>query len=280
MLKKLFAALLCFLGITSSFSQENSLLWSVSGNGLKQTSYLYGTVHLICEDDFEIKEKVNTAFDQCDQLFLEIDMDDSKEMGAMIASATGEQPLTEILSIEQQQKLNEKLQADLGLTIEAVNNYSLTTISSLFMMNGMDCKMVKSYEQEFIAMAQAKGIEIEGLEKVAFQLECLNNSMSNNKIFETIFDEDLDGFLDSLISLYNAEDLTAMETMFLGGEYMSENEREWLLETRNDNWVKRMPKIMKKNPTFFAVGTAHLLGEDGLIELLRAQGYTVTPIFQ
>ncbi len=280
MFNKIFAAFLCLLGISAAFSQSNSLLWSVSGNGLKDTSYLYGTIHMMCDDDFVIKDKVKNAFNKSEQLFLEIDMGDDKEMEAMMASANGEKPLTEILSPEQQKMLDEKLKTDLGLSLEAVNGYSLSTIYSLFTMNSMSCKQIKSYEQEFMSMAQKKEVQVHGLEKVAFQLECYKNSTTIEKTFTEIFDVDNTNVMDSLVSLYKAEDFKAMEVFFSESDYMDANSREWLLVKRNNNWVKKMPKIMKKKPTFFAVGAAHLLGEIGLVSQLQKLGYTVTPIFQ
>ena len=39
-------------------ANENSLLWEISGNGLARPSYVYGTLHMMCESDFTIKEKV------------------------------------------------------------------------------------------------------------------------------------------------------------------------------------------------------------------------------
>lgn len=38
-----------------------------------------------------------------------------------------------------------------------------------------------------------------------------------------------------------------------------------------------MRELMAAQPTFFAVGAGHLPGSDGVIELLRAAGFTVTP---
>ncbi|NOQ75892.1 MAG: TraB/GumN family protein [Crocinitomix sp.] len=281
MFNKIFAALLCILGITSAFAQDNnSMLWSVSGNGLKDTSYLYGTIHMLCESDFVVKAKVKQAFNKSEQLFLEIDMDDEKEMQAMMASVNGEKPLTEILTPEQQKRLDEKLQTDLGMNLQAVNSYSLNTITALFAMNSLSCEQIKSYEQEFITMAQKNEIEVKGLEKVAFQLECLNQSASTEKTFTDIFAEENAGVLDSLVSLYTAEDFEGMQSFFSQSDYMDANSREWLLVKRNNNWIKKMPKIMKKKPTFFAVGAAHLLDEIGLVAQLQKLGYTVSPIFQ
>ncbi|MDG1915432.1 MAG: TraB/GumN family protein [Crocinitomix sp.] len=279
MFNKLFATFLCLLGISSVIAQNNSLLWSVSGNGLKDTSYIYGTIHMMCEADFEMKTKVKQAFNKSDQLFLEIDMDDQKELKIMMASVNGEKPLTDILTPEQQKKLDEKLQADLGMNLQSVNGYSLNTIASLFTINSLSCEQIKSYEQEFMTMAENNEMELLGLEKVAFEFECLNKSSSFEKTFSDIFETDTDALMDSIMSLYKAEDFDGLEAFFRQSDYMDANSREWLLEKRNNNWVKRMPKIMKKKPTFFAVGAAHMLGDIGLIAQLKALGYTVSPIF-
>ena len=59
---------------------------------------------------------------------------------------------------------------------------------------------------------------------------------------------------------------------------MNEKYRKWLLEVRNENWMVKMPDMMKDKSTFFAVGAAYLLGEQGMINLLRKKGYVVKPI--
>ncbi|MNX99368.1 TraB family protein [compost metagenome] len=51
-----------------------------------------------------------------------------------------------------------------------------------------------------------------------------------------------------------------------------------MLDNRNNNWVKNMPELMKKESVFFAVGAAHLGGEEGVINLLKKAGYSVKPI--
>ena len=50
-----------------------------------------------------------------------------------------------------------------------------------------------------------------------------------------------------------------------------------LLVARNRNWLPAIQRETARQPTLFAVGAAHLLGSHGLIELLRQQGYRVTP---
>lgn len=55
---------------------------------------------------------------------------------------------------------------------------------------------------------------------------------------------------------------------------------EWavLLDNRNLNWVQNMPTIMNDKSTLFAVGAGHLIGEKGLLNLLKKQGYTVEAV--
>ena len=55
-------------------------------------------------------------------------------------------------------------------------------------------------------------------------------------------------------------------------------EDEVMIYGRNADWAKRLPAIMREKSTFLAVGAAHLPGERGLLQLLRAAGYTVEPV--
>ena len=55
---------------------ENALLWEISGKGLQKSSFLYGTIHVICPDDLNISATTKTAFNKTEQLYLELDLDD------------------------------------------------------------------------------------------------------------------------------------------------------------------------------------------------------------
>lgn len=72
--KIIFLIALCSSAIFNPQAQsiENALLWKVSGNGLENESYLYGTIHLACE--VNISEEVKSAFEATEQLALEINM--------------------------------------------------------------------------------------------------------------------------------------------------------------------------------------------------------------
>lgn len=59
----------------SSSNKANSLLWEISGNGLAQPSYLYGTIHLIGKSDFVVSDLVMEKFKLSKKLALEIKTD-------------------------------------------------------------------------------------------------------------------------------------------------------------------------------------------------------------
>ena len=77
-MKKILLVLLSSLLAITAFSQklEKSLLWEISGNGLKKPSYLYGTIHASCEKDVLLTPELKRALKSVGQLYLELDMDD------------------------------------------------------------------------------------------------------------------------------------------------------------------------------------------------------------
>jgi uncharacterized protein YbaP (TraB family) len=56
------------------------------------------------------------------------------------------------------------------------------------------------------------------------------------------------------------------------------NSQEALLDKRNQNWIPLIEKNITSKPTFIAFGAGHLGGKNGVVALLRAKGYTLTPI--
>lgn len=51
-----------------------------------------------------------------------------------------------------------------------------------------------------------------------------------------------------------------------------------LLDNRNISWIPVIEAQISKESTFIAVGAAHLAGENGVINLLKKQGYNLKPV--
>ena len=72
---------------------------------------------------------------------------------------------------------------------------------------------------------------------------------------------------------YHMQDMECLRQMTYDSEEFSV-----LLINRNLAWMQKLSDLMKDQPTFVAVGADHLVGPQGLIELLRRAGYTLKPI--
>jgi uncharacterized protein len=63
---------------------NNTLLWEISGKGLKQPSYMFGTFHVMCKDDIKFSKNLQTALSASKEVYFEMDLDDpTNTMGAM-----------------------------------------------------------------------------------------------------------------------------------------------------------------------------------------------------
>jgi uncharacterized protein len=85
-------------------------------------------------------------------------------------------------------------------------------------------------------------------------------------------------FFDKLVAVYKKEAVNEMFNIITTEEFMDKDSQDAMLDNRNKNWVLKMPKMMQEKSNFFAVGAAHLGSENGVIKLLRKQGYTVKAI--
>ncbi len=256
---------------------ENSLLWEVSGNGLSKPSYLYGTIHMICSSDYFLTDKTKRAFESSEKLMLEINFSDPKEMSQMQQLAMGKEPLSKKLTPEQLAKLDDILKKTTGMTVKQVDSFSLLTVMSLISMKTFGCTDLKFYEMEFIEQAKKKNIEIGGLESVKDQFVILENAYTNDEII-AMLDESVPEETAKLVSTYKDENIESLYNITTDERFTSKKTKKIILDERNLNWVKSMAELVKKQSVFFAVGSAHLGGEFGVINLLRKAGYKVKPI--
>ena len=257
---------------------EKSLLWEISGKGIEKPSYLYGTVHIICGNDFLMKERVTKAFEKTSKLALEINMDDTQEMSYMQKAAMGTTPLSRKLTPKESKELNEILEKTAGMKLNQVDNFTMSTIMSLITIKSFGCTNLKSYEMEFVTKAKATNKTIVGLEKVKAQLDFLNNAYTDQEMIAMLKELNIEE-TKKMVQYYIQEDISNLYLNVTDKKVMNEKTKSFILDQRNNNWVTLMPEMMKKEGVFFSVGAGHLPGEEGVINLLRKAGYTVKPIF-
>ncbi|WP_289663709.1 TraB/GumN family protein [Flavobacterium panacagri] len=256
---------------------ENSLLWEVSGNGLTKPSYLYGTIHSICPTDYFLSEKTKKAFQKSEKLIVEINFSDPNELTDAQNLAVSSVPLSKKLAPEQFSKLDAILQKSTGLKAQQVDNYSLATVMSLISMKTFDCETLKSYESDFMEMAKNEDKSIMGFETVKSQISMLSNAYSDSELIAMLNNLSKEE-TKKMIQDYKNENLLNLYGDIAGENAMSKVAKKWILDDRNKNWVNKMSGLMKNESLFVAVGSGHLAGDEGVINLLRKTGYIVKPI--
>lgn len=260
-----------------STALENTLLWEISGNGLTSPSYVYGTIHMICANDYFLSEKVNTALQSSKQLVLEINMTDPTELAAMQSMMTAKEPLDKALNAKQFSKLDEILNKTEGLSIEQLNSYSLSAVMSLLSIKSFNCTDLKFYEMEFVADAKKRNMEIVGLEKIKSQLATIEKAYTTDEMLSMLAELSIAETTASVNS-YKEENIELLYSQMTDEKLMNNKAKYEMLDKRNREWVAKLPTVMQKESSFIAVGAAHLAGENGVLHLLKKAGYRVRPL--
>jgi uncharacterized protein len=285
---KLFIISLIFssLYFTQLYGQkeDKSLLYEISGNGLAHSSYIYGTVHIICKDDFVMTEATKQKFSETQQVYLELDMDDPKMMPEMMKSMymTDGSTLKNLMSEPDYQKVSQFFKDTLKMNIATMDKMKPFVLGSMTVTKLLSCP-TQSYEETFMKMAKTENKEILGLETVQDQFSAMDK-MGMKKQADMMLVKLVENWADGkqefkqLINDYKNQDVEALLEDMSKSKSMDAQFEEDLLATRNQNWISSISKITKEKPTFFAVGAGHLGGKKGVIALLKKEGFTVKAV--
>lgn len=280
-LRKTTLIVLAFLSFYCSQAQENSLLWKISGNGINQPSFIYGTIHLICSG-VELDRKVKEAIDQAESVVLELDMDDPQlavEMQKYSLNADMKN-FQDVLTEQQAQTINTFLTEQYGADLSQLGLLKPFVVMSMILMKNTPCESVTAIEQLILNEAQQNQQNVQGLETVALQMSFFDEVPLPDQVdwlMEAVKD-DYSAELKKMLDVYQREDLTQLQKIIAESPGFAEYE-DLLLNERNKNWIPRMEELIRAKSTFFAVGAGHLPGEEGVISLLKSKGYEVTPVF-
>ncbi|EPH11570.1 hypothetical protein HMPREF9713_02060 [Myroides odoratimimus CCUG 12700] len=258
---------------------EKSLLWEVSGKGLNKPSYVLGTFHILCKDELIISDKVQKALDSVEQLALEVNFSDPVELAYMQKMFISEQSLSSQLSEEELVEFVVILKEEYNLELEQVNNFSTIALVGLMMSKLVSCE-VKGYDLELFEKALQANKSIIGLEYFIDQQKVMESMYSPKELvnqfkevnaYKENYNEMKQSFLD--------EDIEALYEFGTDPKFVPIEFKKDLLDNRNIKWVAKMPEIMKEKSTVFAVGSAHLGGEYGVLKLLEKEGYQVKAVY-
>lgn len=278
-MKKLLIICLSFLGLIGS-AQQKGLLWKITSPKVAKPSYLYGTIHITC--DASLAGATKKALSETEKLFLELDMDDPGLQMTMMQhmQMTGGKTLKSLLSEEDFKLLDDYMKRNLGMSAVMVNTVKPFMISAMFYPKMIECPM-QSVEQELMKLSAQSQKEILGLETVNDQLaifDAIPYEVQMEELIKSVKNDFVNDKAESakLYETYATQDVELMYKLAIESQNKITSEYDdVLLDKRNKSWIPVIETQLQKQPSFFAVGAAHLGGPNGVINLLRKAGYKV-----
>jgi len=275
----------------SKGATQDLLLWKVSKEGTK-TSYLFGTIHLPDARVLKLPAPVEEAFEGSDAFYGELTMDPSQQLettqrmmlapGEDLRKILGKRLANRAALLLKRRKL--PMQPFMQMKPWAL-------ISQMQLLDFLPQLQMGLKPLDGMLMARAKkaGKETGGLERAADQLE-LFESLSQRALRQ-MFKAGLDGIekaekkkevaAEPLIQSYLRGDMDSILAATRRDVKKSKEGRAFLkrlLDDRNLSMAKAIDAKLGKEPQksyFFAIGALHMAGDEGLVELLQAKGYTL-----
>jgi uncharacterized protein YbaP (TraB family) len=267
---------------------ENTLLWKISGNGLQKPSYLFGTIHIICGDGEVLSDTLKKIISRCDEVYLEADINDMFEMMAALSKMKmrDDTTLADLLTEEEYGRLMNFFEdRNPDLPFSMLETFKPMLITAMLSENMMECEPVRMMEQVITENAEAAGKNIKGLESLAYQAEILDEipyKLQAKQLMDYI--DNLSGNhgqdkeMEEIMEAYWQQDLNKILDITSRYDHEIAQYTELLLYKRNRSWVDKLKTLLPARSLLIAVGAGHLPGEKGVIQLLRKEGYTVTPV--
>jgi len=263
---------------------KKSFLWKVQSK--TNTVYVLGSIHYLKKETYPLDEKIEKAFDQSNILGVEANVDNvsKTDVQKLVESAfySGDETLEKHLSPEAYELVKKQL-TELGASLEAANKYrpwflALSLASIEIVKLGFDPNY--GIDRYFLSKATEKKKIVE-LESLEYQINLFSAfSEKDQELFLLYTLKDikvLEQELDKLIKAWTAGDEKGIELIMT--KSIKEDKKlvpvyEKLVVERNRKMVSKIEEYLKEKETFFViVGAGHLVGNQGIIELLKGKGF-------
>lgn len=283
-MKKIIVTLLFItvINITAN-AQESGLLWKIEHEVLEAPSYLFGTIHLICQEDMIDFPAVDAVLANVKKIVFELDFSNpelAQEMMRHSQNSAGK-PIEEYLNADQIETIDVYLKHHFGAGLTHFGNLKPFVTMTMTMQAMLECTTQPfSYEGFLMQKAHEYSLIVSGLETPEFQFSVMDkipNEIYVEGLVDIIDDPDsVKNMFATMADQYLEQNIEALYYLFLESE-LGSYQRD-ILDNRNKTWIADIPSFMNDGPAFFAVGAGHLAGENGVINLLRSRGYSVTPV--
>ena len=278
-----------------AISSNAQILYKVSGNGCKGDSYVMGTHHLAPISIINSIEGFNNAINSVDAVYGEIKHSEmnsptTQQKMMMLAMAPADSTLSKVFTKEQFDSIDNVLkkysggQAALNMLEPMIPTLVSQQLAILINMQVIpNFNPMQQLDTHVKAIGAQAGKEVNGFETVEFQINVLFGdpiSKQAEDLLESIRKEDMmKSFSFDLYNAYITQDIEKVRQLMIDPDLGLEPEDEAkMLTNRNINWVNQLKTILPQKSVFVCVGAGHLPGENGVLNLLRQAGYTITPV--
>ncbi len=265
---------------------QKSFLWKVQSK--TSTVYVLGSLHFAKKDIYPLNQKIENAFDQSDSLVVEANVNDIKKIDIQKLMERAVYPDSDTLEKHISTETLELLKKEaggFGIPLELLNKQkpwflAMTLVSLESIKLGLDPNL--GIDHYFLSKAEGKKKILE-LESTDYQINLLSSfSDKDQELFLIYTLKDLrimDQEVTQLTQAWTSGDTKNMESLLT--KSLSEDERlsvifEKLIFERNRRMVSKIEDFLRTKETYFViVGAGHLVGSQGVIELLRGKGYLI-----
>lgn len=269
-------------------STPTPLLWSVSD--ADNTVYLLGSFHALRAGDYPLAPSVNAAFADAERVAFELspnEMESPTIAPMMMAAAAlpAGQDLRSTLSPATWTKL-EAYSAERGLPLASfsgIEPWFVALVVSMTELERMGLDPQQGLDRHLIAQAMQAGKATSGLETAAEQIAALDSMTPTEQ--QQALDEalteaaDFQAQMEDLHAKWRRGDADGLEAL-MGADMRVHYPQLYqrINVDRNQAWLPKVQAMLDDehhDDSLVVVGSLHLLGDDGLVALLRSKGYTV-----
>jgi uncharacterized protein len=273
------------LGCLTALANAASPVWAIHGD--HNTVYLAGSVHLLKAGDSALPAAFDRAYAGSRTLVMELDLGkvDTMQAAAWMAQH-GVLPegtdLKKAIGDTRYQRVSTEA-SRLGLPLEMVDQFApwvlgLQLMELQYAKSGFDSE--QGVEQQLEHRAQADGKATSGLETLEEQLGYFETLTPDQqaRFLDLVLNDlhEVDSDTQDVIRAWRAGDVVKLAAL-LSDEYRQFPALYQLLVTnRNKHWEPQLQQLLHgKDNYFVVVGALHLVGENGLLQLLRKDGFKV-----
>ena len=253
---------------------ENSLIWKIEGNGLQYPSYLMGTMHTIPIGNIDTSQKLKNLIFSCSRLFTETS--DSLFMAG--AFLPGNDSAKNHLKKRHYKQLKKAIEFYSPNSVETDSIYKMKSFLYRNIILGYKAQLYfTSYEEYLILLADSKNIPTDGLENSEETAYLKKYAPNDGFNYLADFIDNIDIYLElykKSLKIYATHNINYF---YFASQKLNPEMTTDVLDKRNLNWLPKIKAAIKKESCFLAVGASHLAGNNGLVNLLRKEGFAVTP---